>query len=345
MLKEKPKTPYLKTEKKCFICSSKTTQVFIKPYCYKIEKKDVDNYPKEIRYFKEEVKGYNPRFYFMTHCFGCNFTSARQLFEYPIPKYSITKDSFIKKFLNDQKKSKVKAVTSLLKKDIVTWKEFIENGDSKDYLSLFQAIKLHLLAIFQLLQYPKTIVNKDATELGTYILHLGWLYRDAKEDKETQSKLSELFKNLKAHWEDVPTTYEMALEQSMQFYDVALINSRTISTTQREIAVRVQILRIKLKLGENKEAYKILLDCVGKAKKFDAKKDEYVSMIKQETEKHKTNVIDLDDKEKEFYFKQINDFEKNKALAEQMVQDSKTINLVLNEVKDIFDDIDKQDLK
>ena len=283
----------------------------------------------------------------MTHCFNCNFTASNNHFENPIQDYAIKQESFIKKFLNDQKKKKVKIVTKILTKNFQTWEDFIKDGfvSGNHYLNLYLSIKINLLAIFQLLQYKKTIVDKDSTELGTYHLRLAWLYRDLKKDEKTKVKVSSLFKKLEPYWEDVPTTEKRALNLAMQFYNQAIDKSRTVSSITKEITMLIQIVKIRLKYNNIMDAYGILMSCIAKTKQFKIKKDKYIATLNRKiSNRANKNVADMTDIEKKSYFDQPQRDEEAKKIGAKMTEESNIINIMVNETKEIFDDL-KGDLE
>ena len=342
------KSPYIaRLEKKCPICKTTISQKIIKPYFYMLKEFDVDNKPQKINWFKlDEKQGekYNPKFYFMSHCYNCKFTASFSIFHKPIERYYIKNKIFIKKFMVDQKKESVKFVTKTLIEDIDLGKDFIDKFDSsKDYLNIFQAIKLHLLGIFQLMQYEKTIVNKDSKDLGTYNLRLAWLYRDIKENKEWNDKYSEkldnLLKTLLKHWKEIPTTEDTALNNVIKFYNNAISKSETVATVTIEMNLLTQIFRIYLKTNKIADAYKTLLLCISKAKQFEIKASNYVHSVENEQKNRITkNIMHMTEFEKKKHFEQPARDKEAKRISHKMLNESKGMSNKLGIIKDVFSD-------
>ncbi|MBU0992432.1 MAG: DUF2225 domain-containing protein [Proteobacteria bacterium] len=305
--------PFFKTKVKCPVCGAENEQVTLKTHLFTERDLDIDLRPQTIIWLSKDVRKIFPRMYYMWHCTKCYFTASHLYYKNPVEKCTLTLSKF---------KTRLISLCWSDPEIMAVAKMFSMNIDF-DNLDFFQAIKLHLLAVFEL-QLIHEIASKDAMNLGRYCLRLAWLYRDITErpdiKKVVDKKLRLIIAAAKKKWPDIPGNEEDALKMAVRYYRVTHEQSYMVSLDVDEIMLFILIARIYLKLDQLNSARKTLLDAKEKAIKFEEKR------LQEENSK-------LPDTGK---------------LA-QLSTDSRKIEIAINEVQNIVDDIlqekEKRELK
>jgi len=290
-----PQSPYQNVKLECPICSSEKTYRRLRSHLYIEQDREVDMHPLLITWSNKEFYDIHPPLYYMWHCPYCHFTAGHKHFEDPSDEYNMGSSSFRRAYNRAKEKSNFKEVSKIL-------------CDSINHLrsNYFQAVKLHLLAIYQL-KCIDDIASKDAVNIARYNLLLAWLYReislDSQEKKELTPTFENLFKVLGKYWEDVPGDETTALLQAIKYYEITLSKSYSVQTALDENKLFSLITRIYMKMDNMEKAKEYIQKSLERASKFEKIKsqlftahkkgekklsEEKISMISAESKKLKT---------------------------------------------------------
>ncbi len=270
--KESKLSPFFNSKAVCPICKVLVTHRIVKSSFYSEQDLDVTHRPKRITWLKKEVGDIYPRLYYMKHCPYCHFTADDKSFEDPMEKTEFQSLKFKTKMESLLKKNPaVRKVTEYISKDV--------NIIRPDFQ---QAVSLHLLAIFFLLQFEE-LKKRDALSIAKYHLRLAWLYCDINENpklkKEAMGDIKETIRVLKKFWPEIPRDEKTAFELAAKYYQVTLMKSRAISKFSDEVMLMLLICRIYLKLGDIPTAHKYLFMTKDEARRHDRRRKDYISQI------------------------------------------------------------------
>jgi len=239
--------PIIRKNVVCPVCGGYETHYRLKTHLFVEQGRDIDLRPLKILRKGEGLEGYFPVLYYIWYCDKCHFASSYSLYENPNKVINIEKETFKKKIIDTyNKNTKFKNVINKL-----------STGINKDDPDFFQALKLHLLAIYNLLLFDK-IVNKESIILGKYSLRLAWLFHDILNNDKFRSlyerDIKSLINEIKNDWPSVPENEELALKNAVNYYYTSLIKSVEIETPIDEVNIALLIARIHLKLMQINEA-------------------------------------------------------------------------------------------
>ncbi len=246
----KPLDPFAHIPIKCPICDHEHSLLRFRSRYY-AQEKDPDQRPHHFQWGSKSMECFHPPLYFMWMCPQCHFVADQKNFADPLKKTSVGMERF-KKTLTD-----LYADNEGFRKVVETLSADID----MENLDFYQAYRLHLLAIFYLLQF-EDMKKKDALNLGRYHLRLAWLLRDMDERPnirdEVLPKLQALQAQLQAEWPDISLEEVANIRTAAQYYDIAVGASVGIESALDENQVLQQLSRIYLKLSESGEAQKYL---------------------------------------------------------------------------------------
>ena len=315
--------PFLTSSTECPICKSEVPWHHIKPSIYSERDKDVDLRPRTVKWLKEGYSEHHPRLYYMLHCSHCHFTADSETFEAPSNQCSLSAAKFSKRFtaLYTQNRQVKKIVNKL------------SSGINVLSLDLYQAVKLHLLAIFQFQLFDE-IAKKDAMNIGRYCLRLAWLYRDIYEldtkKKEQAGRIIKLIRSLKKDWPLIPANEKTALKMAAQYYQTTLEGSYAVETVYDEINLLMILSRIHMKLGDIPEAHTFLGSGKAKFRNFERETSELMRLSAQA------------DKAAQSRRQDDSPMPKKKVSDEQLLEmstDSRKLKFLTDEVQMLFEDV------
>ena len=248
----------------CPSCGTNVKCMQIPPRLYSEIEHDVDRYPKKRQWNNKVKKTVNPLLYYFHLCPKCSFTASDEYFENPVKGCQITQNKFnhvIHETL--QKNPTFQNLTEPLKQDI-----------NPNHMNHFSAIKLNLLALFQLYLVPD-IFEKDALSAAKYSLRLAWLFRELKEidalsDNERLS-LKSILNTVSEVWSRAPINERKALELASALYETTLSKSYMIETNKDSVNFMIMIARINIMLHDRIVARKMLFACRDEIKDYERK--------------------------------------------------------------------------
>ena len=258
-------SPFLTNVTPCPVCESETVYKYLKTRLYVERDKEIDLRPGSLQWLKKGFENLQPRIYFMRHCPECGFTAGNNIFKNPWSSTSLSQSRFLKNFQIAVEKPGYNVVASILRQGI--------SVDNLDYL---QAVKLHLLAIYQLQQTPG-VADCDAMDLGRYCLRLAWLYRDLKETKDRRDfarEMTHMFKELQKNWQSFPSSEPRALALAAFYYRTTYEKSHTVANEVDELNLLMLTTRILLKMGKVREAHGYLTLSLEKTRAYERKAQE-----------------------------------------------------------------------
>ena len=256
-------TPFIERYIACPVCLDMEPHFAFKNRLFVERERDIDLRPTVLQWSVRGFEKYHPPLYYIFHCKRCHFAAGMNHFHDPLGEAGIS----VKKFRSAVKQAhaNVPAVRKTVKLlgDVVT--------DLRE-IDFFDAIRLHLLAIYNFHLVPDAL-NNDSLNLGRYCNRLAWLYRDLTERpnemRSVEPKLSILFQKLASLWPEAPQNETSAQEMSVSFYERALTNSAAVKSSKNEIDIILLIARIFLKLEDINNSRKYLSTGRDKLRKMD----------------------------------------------------------------------------
>ncbi len=319
-------SPFFNSKIICPICGVPSTQRAIKPSYYTEQEVDVILRPTKVKWLKKEIskeEKRQPRLFYMRHCIFCKFTAADNNYENPAENYDISTGKFQKKMKFLQEKSaNFKQIVTILSQGV--------NVLQPDY---FQAVRLHLLAPFQL-QFIEEVGKKDAFNIARYYLRLAWLFIDLEESEDLYHKyipkINKFTQILRKEWKKAPTNSEEALLLAKQYYNTTLIKSRLIKSDLEEVRLLLLMCRVAIKLEDVKDSHKFLFGSIEKSRMFERRRKGMVAQVDYDEQELK--------KEKKISF---NAGEKRSVAEKEvakMAVDFRRMNVMIREVQNLYDD-------
>lgn len=255
--------PFAEITVACPLCNAPSLHRMIKTKLYTEGPKDIDLRPTKLAWADKELAKHHPRLYFMQHCPSCHFTAGHTVFAEPMKDCAMR----LSKFRDTL--TRLRATDFLVNKVI----NFLGSGIDLNRFGMIQALKLHLLAIFQLQLFPE-FAQKDAMNLARYCLRLAWLYRDVQElvkkMGQPATKVTELLAALKEDWPEAPDSEATALKMAAAYYCTTLERSHVVKTGYDEVQLFLLVVRIHLQLGNSQEARRFFGLSREKLRKFMA---------------------------------------------------------------------------
>ncbi|NCC51940.1 MAG: DUF2225 domain-containing protein [Spartobacteria bacterium] len=246
---QQPKA-FLKPEIECPVCHATHQQYQLKSRMVWERDRDIDLQPRQFYWTKKSLAHIHPPLYYMWHCPSCYFTAGFKFYEEPVKDTSLSQEKFqaaVREALTGHDKGVYLA--QALARDI--------NYETMDF---FQAIKLHLLAVYIHTQID-ALAQKDAMNIGRYALRLAWLYRDLDQmENNTQmvEALASLHDDLASCWPERPVDEMAALAMAVASYNTAFDKSTAIRTAIDAVNVLQLIGRIHIKLKNYRDALRLL---------------------------------------------------------------------------------------
>jgi len=230
---------------------------------------DLDKHVQQYMWTDKAFERYHPPLYYMWHCYNCHYTDSYLDFENPTKdpfnNFHLLKDAFIDQYHDDPRVEKI--IDKL--------------GENIDYdrMNYYQAIKMHLLAIFiqEMIEDPE---ERDDFKIGRYYLRLGWLYNELNQKKEVSDKikntLEKLIVFLKKGWSEVPGEEESSMKNAIKMLNKAFTSSQAIKSVVAEVDLLMLIAGIHFKLGETEEGLKLLNSVLARSQKTKQKLDQRI---------------------------------------------------------------------
>ncbi|MFC1562192.1 DUF2225 domain-containing protein [candidate division KSB1 bacterium] len=245
------KSPFYIRKVKCPVCGTAGDQRWFSAKTFSEKNVDLDKHVTLYGWTEKEWEKYHPPLYYMWHCFNCHYTDSYLDFENPLKdpfsNFRQLKDLFIDQYQDDPRVEKI--VDKL--------------GENIDYFKMnyYQAIKLHLLAIF-IQELIEDEEEKDALKIGRYYLRVGWLLREMNAIKEVKEKITPTYEKLvaflKKGWEAMPSSENEALIKAVDGLNLAFKTSNAIKSVVAEVDLLLMIAGIFLKMDDNEKGLKYL---------------------------------------------------------------------------------------
>lgn len=248
----KVSTPFLENYISCPVCLDIEPHYAFKTRLYVEREREIDMRPTLLQWQVRGLEEFHPPLYFIFHCKRCHFAAGVNQYKDPLGEAGISVKKFRAAIVDAHEHNPNTQKILKLLGDVVPDLRKID---------FFDAIKLHLLAIYNFSLVPDA-VNNDSLNLGRYCNRLAWLYRDLGERKAEQAaaapKLSRLFDKLLPLWPEAPRSEVAAQDMSVAFYEHGLTHSTAIKSYRNEIETVLLISRIFLKLGDMRNSRRYL---------------------------------------------------------------------------------------
>lgn len=242
---QRPKetSPFLTKTVTCPLCQLPSPQRRLKRHLYQEQKRDIDLRPQSYFWKGKGLAVQHPLIHFLWHCPGCRFTAWPGVWENPMRGIGGTLAKY-RAALRPQPGEAPEAAMSmgLLLKGL-TWPE----------VDFFQGLRLHLLAVQQLLMLKSATGVQDSINLGRYCLRLSWLYRELDERPELSpaaGQMRALAQALAPHWPEAPLDEETASRQAVAYYEAGASEASAVEDVGELCNLLLLITRIHLKLRQ-----------------------------------------------------------------------------------------------
>lgn len=269
------KNPFYIRMVKCPVCATPWEQYSFQLKTYSERNIDLDKHVQSFTWVDKAFERYHPPLYYMWFCFNCQYTDSyieyEEPFKDPYSNFRAVKDAFIEQYQDDPRIEKV--IDKL--------------GQNIDYtrMNYYQAIKLHLLAIF-IQELIENDDDKDALKLGRYYLRLGWLYRELEASTEEKAKYEETLKKLliflKKGWPEIAGNETHALNKAIKMLKLAFKTSHSIKSVVAEVDLLLLIAGIHIKLGEDEDGLKYYNQVLTRGQKTEQKINQRIKTAERE---------------------------------------------------------------
>lgn len=245
--KEQEVSPFITKTVECPLCNLTGPQRRLKRHLYIEQKRDIDLRPLSYQWRGKVLAVPHPLIFFLWHCPGCRFTARPAAWENPTRGVSLTLAKY-RAVLQDpssQDQAAVKVQKLLLAG--LNWPE----------VDFEQGLRLHLLAVHQLLQVQKATGVLDSLNLARYCLRLSWLYRELAERPElspTVARLDKIREHLASLWPEAPLNDAQALRAAVANYEIGATNASAVEDVGELCKLLLLITRIHIKLRQFNQA-------------------------------------------------------------------------------------------
>ena len=234
------------------MCGHRHSQYRINPQLYWFTDMDIDRKPTGF-HCRKSLEGYFPRLYELWHCPQCHYTAHNRVFPDPLKHVYIEKGK-VARHMEEVRKAHpaMERVIQVLGGDLT-----FEKTDFP------QAIRMALLDIhFQRLIVE--ILNQDHEDVARAYLRLAWLYRDWHEMQaervDDEKRLAQALDQVVPDWPDCPCSERDALEGACTWFQIGLDRAKGGDSVET-CSTMAQVARIRVKMGDLKEAGRQLDDC------------------------------------------------------------------------------------
>lgn len=235
----------------CAICRKYNIIKRVKARIYIGEDLDVDSRPRSYKWLLKNPPELNPRIYHIATCKVCEWAADKLLFGGFSGDEGIAPKKFITEIRAAGKLDQHKKVLAVLKRNL--------SCDPEHSLNYIEAVKLHLLALYNQLMVPD-ILSREPYYAGKFALRTAWLFRDIQQDQKLTrlwgEQLETLLIELGAFWEDAPETEQDLNDLAIAYYKASLTQSRMLHTHRDEMECMLLISRMlmqQLRIPEAKE--------------------------------------------------------------------------------------------
>lgn len=233
--------PFISKEVVCPVCQKKSTQRRVKAHLFAEKSRDVDFRPLAYQRAKPGLEHIHPLVHYLWHCPHCQYTASPGAYEDPVKALPLGLGKYRAALAEPPGPEKAPGRV---------WERLTAGLDAPD-LDFVLGIKLHLLAIFQLLLVQGHTGVRDSLNLGRYYLRLSWLFRELDEQASLQAQAQQaraMLAELRVDWPQAPSEAEAAATRAAQEYEAALGQSKALENLGEVCDLMLLITRIHIKL-------------------------------------------------------------------------------------------------
>lgn len=233
--------PFISKEVLCPVCQKKSTQRRIKAHLFPEKSRDVDFRPLAYQRAKKGLEHIHPLVHYLWHCPHCQYTAWPGAYEDPVKALPLSIGKYRAALAEPPGPEKAPGRV---------WERLTMGLDTPD-LDFVLGIKLHLLAIFQLLLVQGHTGARDSLNLGRYYLRLSWLYRELEEQADLKAQAGQaraMLEELRVDWPQAPADAEAAASLAAQEYETGLGQSNALENLGEVCDLMLLITRIHIKL-------------------------------------------------------------------------------------------------
>ena len=240
-------SPFITKTVECPLCKLAGPQRRIKRHLYYEQKRDIDLRPLSYQLRGKVLAVQHPLIHFLWHCPGCRFTAWPVAWENPTRGLGLTLAKYRAVLQDPSSQDHAAAKVQKLLLAGLNWPE----------LDFEQGLRLHLLAVHQLLQIQKATGVLDSLNLARYCLRLSWLYRDLAQRPElssTVTRMDQIRKHLAPLWPETPLDDAQALRAAVANYEIGATSASAVEDVGELCKLLLLITRIHIKLRQFDQA-------------------------------------------------------------------------------------------
>ncbi len=250
------KTPFIKKEINCPVCTSPSQNRFIMPKSFIESEVESDRHVKKYKWLNSAYDGFHPPYYHFWHCPTCKYTASQRDFLKP-GEDAKSNFNLLKSGIQQMKPNQ---------KQIV---QLLGSGINYDKVTFSMALNAHLLALF--IQELPPSVDRDDNKIASYYLRTGWLIREqmAKDDPDGEfEKHREFLEKLSKLWPGVPQDESECLNQAAENFQKAYQNHPRYADILHATDLMILIAEIYMRSGDLKAAMMSLTSVMQTGQKY-----------------------------------------------------------------------------
>jgi|GEM_PF-3970454 len=307
-------SPFITKIVECPLCKLAGPQRRIKRHLYIEQKRDIDLRPLSHQWLGKVQAVRHPLIHYLWHCPGCRFTARHVAWENPTRGLSLTLARYHAVLQDPSSQDHAAAKVQKLLLAGLNWPE----------VDFEQGLRLHLLAVHQLLQVQKATGVLDSLNLARYCLRLSWLYRELAERPElspTVARMGKIREHLASLWPEAPLDDAQALRAAVANYEIGATSASAVEDVGELCRLLLLITRIHIKLRQFDQARLYLSKAAELPNNLIRRKQQLeaayykleqrtrsdarvvVEMARKQIEEVSTQIVELDSKARGMRFK------------------------------------------
>jgi uncharacterized protein (DUF2225 family) len=234
---------FITKEVVCPLCQQPSPQRRLKRHIYQEQDRDIDLRPRSYLWKAKGLAVPHPLIHFLWHCPVCRFTAWPSAWENPLRGIGVTLTKYREALRPRPGEDPGTAMSMGLLLKGLTWPQ----------LDFFQGLRLHLLAVLELIMLKRGAGVQDSINLGRYCLRLSWLYRELDERPELSpaaGQMRALAQALAPHWPDAPLDEDTATRQAVAYYEAGAAEGSAVEDVDELCNLLLLITRLHLKLRQ-----------------------------------------------------------------------------------------------
>jgi len=233
------KSPFVVVKVACPACGTVSDYRYLKSRLYETPVVDKDNYPMVYQWADPKYADIVAHHFTYWLCPKCLFVD--------------TEEGFRKEAVSSKQFSLLREKLAVAHKEkhpvIGLLKRLLKGGVELETIE--DAYAVHLMGVFEHSLLTENM--RDAARLSRLLLHLSWLYRDARKTGQPLMAPDRLEK-IRQHWPLLPGSRQEAIAQARAYYRVVLDRQVPEDDYRRRVTLMFLLAEFELLLGNTRDA-------------------------------------------------------------------------------------------